>query len=302
MKQKEIDLDSIGQEIPQTIPDFPLSCYYSEFTRDTYDLIDWHWHTELQLCLTLRGTVVWGTESYTDLVQAGKGIFINSQRVHTAKPLGDGAAFFCMDIPPDLLCPDKNSRLYEVSMRPVLEEADLDRKVIDGQTIQERELLARLSRAASVFDAKGYGYEFDLMSEVFRIWRVLRSWLEPNIQNIRGGGDDRFRKILAYLQKNYAEAISLDEIAAHIGLSRSECCRYFKRIAGQTLFVYLRQYRLHKSFNWLTETDRPISQVAQICGFPCQSYYTKEFRRLTGITPRQYRLQNQKSRNPSINA
>ena len=84
MKQKEIDLDPTGQEITKTIPDFPLSCYYSEFTSDTYDLIDWHWHTEFQLCLTLRGTVVWGTESYTDLVQAGEGIFINSQRVHTA--------------------------------------------------------------------------------------------------------------------------------------------------------------------------------------------------------------------------
>lgn len=261
MKQKEIDLDPTGQEITKTIPDFPLSCYYSEFTSDTYDRIDWHWHTEFQLCLTLRGTVVWGTESYTDLVQAGEGIFINSQRVHTAKPLGEGAAFFCMDIPPDLLCPDKNGRLYEVSMRPVLEEAYLDRKVIAGQTIPERELLVRL---------------------------------DPDIQNIRGGGDDRFRKILAYLQKNYAEAISLDEIAAHIGLSRSECCRYFKRTSRQTLFVYLRQYRLHKSFRWLAETDRPISQVAQICGFPNQSYYTKEFRNLTGITPRQYRLQNQK--------
>lgn len=47
MKQNEIDLDPTGQEITKTIPDFPLSCYYSKFTSDTYDLIDWHWHTEL---------------------------------------------------------------------------------------------------------------------------------------------------------------------------------------------------------------------------------------------------------------
>ena len=40
VKQKEIDLDPTGQEITKMIPDFPLSCYYSEFTSDTYDLID----------------------------------------------------------------------------------------------------------------------------------------------------------------------------------------------------------------------------------------------------------------------
>ena len=93
-----------------------------------------------------------------------------------------------------------------------------------------------------------------------------------------------------YLQKNYDVGISLDEIADYIGLSRSECCRYFKRKSGQTISDYLRQYRIHKSLDLLIETDDPISQIAQNCGFSNQSYYTKEFRKQTGITPKQYRL------------
>ena len=290
MKSKEIHLDSNKQEITKTISGFPVSCYYSEFTADTYDFIDWHWHVEFQLCLTTRGTVIWGTESQKDLVPTGDGIFINSQRVHTARPLGKEAAFFCVDIPPDFLCPEKESSLYEKSVRPVLEEAGLDKKVIDHQTLQGFEILTLLSKMASAFDAKADGYEFDLVSGVFSIWKNIREYLGADIKNSKITGDDRFRKILMYLQKNYDVGISLDEIADYIGLSRSECCRYFKRKSGQTISDYLRQYRIHKSLDLLIETDDPISQIAQNCGFSNQSYYTKEFRKQTGITPKQYRL------------
>ena len=106
MKAKNIHLDSNKQEISNTIPGFPVSCYYNQFTVDTYDYIDWHWHMKFQLCLTTHGTVVWNTESHKTLIPAGEGIFINSEQVHMAKPLGKEAAFFCIDISPDFICPE----------------------------------------------------------------------------------------------------------------------------------------------------------------------------------------------------
>ena len=133
MKAKNINIDSTKQEISQTIPGFPVSCYHSKFTSDTYDYIDWHWHMEFQLCLTTHGTVIWNTESHKVLIPAGDGIFINSQQVHMARPLEKEAAFFCIDIPPDFLCPEKESLLYHKSVRPVLEETSLDHKIITRQ-------------------------------------------------------------------------------------------------------------------------------------------------------------------------
>ena len=138
---------------------------------------------------------------------------------------------------------------------------------------------------------KDEGYEFDLISGVFSLWKKLRAFLENDTKRDAGTIDDRFREMLMYLQKNYAEEVSLNEIAEHIGLSRSECCRYFKKQSGQTIFDYLTRYRLHKSMDLLIGTDHDIAQIAQTCGFSGQSYYTKRFRELTGITPRQYRLQ-----------
>lgn len=289
MKPKYINLDSNKQEVSKTIAGFPFSCYYSQFCTDTYEYIDWHWHTEFQLCLTISGTVIWSTGESHSYVSAGEGIFINSQRAHSAKPLAGEASFFCIDIPPDFICPEKESPLYESSIRPILFERSLDRKQISGKTAQGAEILCLLSQMADAFSAQAKGYEFMLAGSVFLLWNILRQYLAEDIKNIPSSENDRFQIFLAFLQKNYAHEIPLAEIARHVGLSRSECCRYFKKKTGQTISDYLRQYRIRKSFDLLLETDDTISFIAQNCGFSSQSYYTKEFRRLTGLSPRQYR-------------
>ena len=87
MRAKNIHLDTHRQEITRKIPGFPVSCYHTTFRSDTYDYIDWHWHVEFQLCLTVSGSVLWHTEAEQTEVPAGQGIFINSQRIHMVRPV-----------------------------------------------------------------------------------------------------------------------------------------------------------------------------------------------------------------------
>lgn len=101
------------------------------------------------------------------------------------------------------------------------------------------------------------------------------------------------------LQRHYSGNITLDEIAAYTGISRSECCRYFRKKSGQTIFGYLNRYRIHKSMELMAGTDGDIAQIAQECGFSDQSYYTKKFREQTGMTPGQYRLIERQKEKPS---
>lgn len=72
-------------------------------------------------------------------------------------------------------------------------------------------------------------------------------------------------------------------------MSRSECCRYFRKETGQTLFRYLIEYRIEQSARLLRETDRSLAQIAAEVGFGSQSHYTDSFRREKGCTPLQYR-------------
>lgn len=299
MKAKNINTDRSRQEITKNIPGFPVSCYLSEFTSGTYDHIDWHWHVEFQLCLTISGAVVWNTGNQQITADAGEGIFINSRCVHMARPCSEDTVFFCLDFPPDFLCTDKKGDLYKESVLPVSEETGLCGKRIDRQIRQGAEILDILRNMAEDFEEKAAGYEFEIAGNVLRIWKRLRSFLGSDIRRETGSADDRFREMLMYLQRHYSGNITLDEIAAYTGISRSECCRYFRKKSGQTIFGYLNRYRIHKSMELMAGTDGDIAQTAQECGFSDQSYYTKKFREQTGMTPGQYRLMERQKEKPS---
>lgn len=294
MKAKDINVDSSKQEITQNIPGFSISCYFSEFSWDTYNYIDWHWHVEFQLCVVTEGSIIWQIGPQQIIANRGEGIFINSQQVHMAKPyFCDNAAFFCVDFRPDAICPDKASTLYATSVLPILNNSRLHaKKLLPGEG-EAHTVLEQLDRMSSLFSAKENGYEFDLVSALYLVWKNLQPQLACDAGVGSAFSDTRLKDILIFLQQNYSRCLSLDEIAASINLSRSECCRYFKKQTGQTIFEYLMQYRIHKSLDLLRNTDMEIARIAVESGFSNQSYYTSRFRGLIGMTPKQYRATTQ---------
>ena len=85
------------------------------------------------------------------------------------------------------------------------------------------------------------------------------------------------------------QKISLDDVAAQISLSRSECSRFFKKQTGESMFDYLNSYRINKSIDLLRDTDMSIAEIASTVGFCSQSYYTDCFRKFKKITPKKYK-------------
>ena len=59
-----------------------LAVYTTEFAKNTYDYVDWHWHTEFQFCIVLGGTVCFRVDDKPYCIPESGGIFINSQHIH----------------------------------------------------------------------------------------------------------------------------------------------------------------------------------------------------------------------------
>ncbi len=96
-------------------------------------------------------------------------------------------------------------------------------------------------------------------------------------------------KITEYINANYANKISLDDIAKEVYLSRSYISTVFKEEMGITLTEYIRDVRIEKSKLLLLDNKIRIVDISGLCGFDDQSYFTKVFHKSVGVTPKKYR-------------
>ena len=96
-----------------------------------------------------------------------------------------------------------------------------------------------------------------------------------------------------YLETYYHESIQLEDLASMTHLSRFYISHSFKKEIGMSPMEYLITIRIKESKILLRTTNYSISQVADIVGFTTPTYFSKQFRKSTGISPTDYREQYQ---------
>lgn len=97
--------------------------------------------------------------------------------------------------------------------------------------------------------------------------------------------EDAVRFMLSYIAQHYGEKLSLDLIAAKGGVSRSKCCKLFGAFVGTTPMDYLSTLRLQIAMLLLNDPSLSIRVIAERCGFPEQSYFTRLFKAHFHDTP-----------------
>ena len=97
------------------------------------------------------------------------------------------------------------------------------------------------------------------------------------------------KKAAEYIAAHFSEELTLSRVADEIGLNPSYLSSLFKQVTGESFKEYLNSIRIKEAQHLLSNTSYPIMQIAVSCGFSDQSYFTKVFKKCTGLTPRQYR-------------
>jgi len=92
-----------------------------------------------------------------------------------------------------------------------------------------------------------------------------------------------------YLEQHYNETISRKDIESLVHLNEDYLNRIFKKETGYSLMEYIQYYRITMAKRMLAETDISISEIAARTGYNSPAYFSKIFRRFTGLTPLEYR-------------
>jgi two-component system response regulator YesN len=106
--------------------------------------------------------------------------------------------------------------------------------------------------------------------------------------------DDIIENIRTYMERNYQKDITQEYISYLFYINRSYLSTLFKAKTGEKFIDYLNGIRIEKSKELLRNSERKMYQVAKAVGYDNVKYFFRVFKKKTGITPEQYRLQYSK--------
>lgn len=112
----------------------------------------------------------------------------------------------------------------------------------------------------------------------------------PVIQNTVNDTDaERINKVCRYVLDNYQQEIRLETAASIANLSRPAFCRYFRKRSNKTFIRFLNEIRVGQACRMLMDEKHSIAEICFISGYNNISYFIRQFRTITGLTPLAYR-------------
>ena len=270
---------------------FPFLVSYQKLSEYESGSFMWHWHPEIEITYVQKGTMCYKVNNLVYHLKEGDIVFNNSGALHSGTMENqEDCAYIPVTFDPRLIYGFFQSTINSKYVDPVIQDSMLPAICIAQSESWHKPFREYLLRIIALDEKKPDFYELDITICLQSMWRLLLEHItyEPQTSRENSLEYDRIKKILSYIEENYQNKITLNDIAGHIHLCESECTRLFKRHMNTTLFAFLQEYRIERSLEFL-QADQPVSAVADKAGFSDPNYYSKVFAKIKGCSPREYR-------------
>ena len=270
---------------------FPFLVSYQKLSEYESGSFMWHWHPEIEITYVQKGTMCYKVNHMVYHLKEGDIVFNNSDALHSGTMENQkDCAYIPVTFDSRLIYGFFQSTVNSKYVDPVIQDSMLPAICIDQSEPWHKPFREYLLRIIDLDEKKPDFYELDITICLQSMWRLLLEHItyEPQASRENSLEYDRIKKILSYIEENYQNKITLNDIAGHIHLCESECTRLFKRHMNTTLFAFLQEYRIERSLEFLQD-DQPVSAVADKAGFSDPNYYSKVFAKIKGCSPREYR-------------
>lgn len=123
----------------------------------------------------------------------------------------------------------------------------------------------------------------------YKLQEAIDAFTDCMFEHVPTKNSEIIKKAIKYISKNYANDLTLELVANHVHLNPTYFSTLFKQSTGSSFKEYLNMVRVEESKRLLANTDYALIDIAIATGFEDQSYFTKVFKRYTGLTPKQFR-------------
>lgn len=293
-----MDLDFYVKRTQQLLlSGYPLELSTFDCTVPDAPIVHWHWHDEIEFQYVLKGHAYITCNEQNLYVSEGDIVFVNQGVRHFITPSEDGGGIFCcVVVHPSFILGYGQLELESKYISPVISSQTFCYLHITKNNVLYQQFLLPLNLLIALNTEHPVGYELLSKSYVLQLWKLIYDQLpaaSPASHNTtaRTANQDAYRvkQAILYIQEHFMDPVTLADISDAILVSKSECCRCFKRVTGLSPIEYLMRYRIMESAKYMyRKTHESISEIAGIVGFNNTSYFNKVFKKTMGCTPTEY--------------
>lgn len=286
----------VDENLLETVPhgdfSFPFQTHVDRLSYYDSFNVTCHWHRQPEFVVVTNGELIYNVDGKPYVVAEGNGIFVNSNRLHKVEAVnGQDSEYIVVIFDPVLIYGYEGSASERIYITPVL-RGGASQLVLDRNCEWHNEIIDCLKAGHELNRNRKPCSELKITALLCRMWSVLYAGLASSsglMQTSDSLQTKHVKDMLYYMHSCYADNLTLEDIAKACHLSSGTCCRIFKSVLGETLLTYLNSYRIKKSIPLLLEGTLSITQTAGAVGFASPGYYSETFRRILGVSPREYR-------------
>jgi len=270
---------------------FPFNLYPCTIPGD-FQQVALHWHESMELVFVKQGTGLVQVGAVTYPAYRGDIFLFAPGTLHALRQAeGERMEYENIIFHPNMLISKKTDTCNTDYLVPLLSGNVSLPLLYTPDSPHYAEISACIDANDEICKTYPSGYQLFIKGQLFLLFYTLfhKCSTKELSGKDRSKSLEKMKLILKYVENNYMEKITIEDIANEVDLSQSHFMKYFKNTMGTSFVDYLNEYRLTMASRLLISSDSSILAIASEVGFENLSYFNRIFKKRFGQTPREYR-------------
>lgn len=248
-----------------------------------------HRHANFEFHYCVRGERIFMIENKRHTIHAGEILLIPPMESHRAleNESADNESMMCIVGP--VFLKEAFVPLLYTTFRQVHIPAEQNSTALQEIRTLLNECVERLKNPVKNNDLLLKGNLYKLCAYLLSEFTAPAPITEKNDKDLRK--IENIERTLQLIYCNYNKPITTEQAAEEAGYSKSNFCKIFKQVVGESFHTFLNRYRVDCARFLLRDTSVPLAEIAKENGFGEVKTFCRVFKTLTGLTPGAYRKQ-----------
>ena len=268
-------------------PDCPIAVYYnSKLVRLS------HWHPEVEIMMITCGTVNCRLEEQEFNLKVGDILIINPSQAHSILSFSEDHRYINVFFSTEAIAMPNRHIFQQLFVAPLSDgRLQLPNLLQPGHPAYDTvsSLMAQLPRGSIHQDET----KFTRYTQIVAICAAVQPYCSlTQASDHRQYPEERTVRIaMNYIHNLYFRPLTLTDIAAQVHLHPNYLSTIFKLQTGHTVTEHIAQTRVDAAMFILRRDALPMARVAELSGFPSERAFYRQFKKITGMSPKEYQIQ-----------